>query len=161
MLSSSKSNLTRRNLLTVGVGAPFAIALGGCGALTSALQPLVGQIISLQLRDISSGFVNMGMGLNVFNPNPIGLPELGLNLNLSLAEKDIANFGTASPFSLPGEGDTDLDLGVGINAVNTITTLLSFLSADAIPYQISGQAETPQLGGLTLPLNASGSIPLT
>lgn len=161
MTRTLPSSLTRRHLLKISAGAPFALTLGGCDALGRAFEPLVGRILSLQLQNISQGFLNIGMGLNVFNPNPIGLPELGLNLGLTLAENDIANFGTQSPFSLPSEGGTNLDLAVGINALSIIATLLSLRNADEVPYRLSGQAQTPQLGGLTLPLRASGAISLS
>ena len=145
----------------MGIGAPFAISLTGCDALGDALKPLVGRVLSLKLQDISSGFINMGMGLNVFNPNPLGLPELGMNLGLDLAQKPIAKFGTASPFNLPAEGGTNLDLGVGVNGLNVITTLLALRNADEIPYALSGQASTRELGGLSLPLSATGAISLS
>lgn len=154
------SDITRRRLLTLGAGVPFAIALGGCDALGNALKPLVGRILSLKLQNISQRSVDLGLGVNVFNPNPIGLPELGLNVGLNLADESIANFGTASPFSLPREGGADLDMNVGINALGLITTLFSLRNASEVPYKLKGQATTPQLGGLTLPLSASGSIKL-
>lgn len=160
MMDTKKPTLTRRHLLALGVGTPFAIALTGCDALGNALKPLVGRVLSLDLQDISLQQITMGMGLNVFNPNPIELPELGLGLGLNLANTDIASFGTTSPFSLPKEGDTNLGLNVGINALNIISTLISLRDADSIPYRVNGQAETPRLGGLRLPLSASGSIKL-
>ncbi len=152
--------LTRRHFLALGIGTPFAMALTGCDALGNALKPLVGKVLSLEVQDISLSSINLGMGLNVFNPNPIALPELGLGLALNLAETDIASFGTSSPFSLPKEGDTALNLNVGINALNIVSTLIRLKDAERVPYRISGEAETPQLGGLTLPLSASGSIQL-
>ena len=153
--------LNRRHLLIMGASAPFAIPLGGCNVLNQALDPLVGRIVSLQLHDISQGFLNISMGLNIFNPNPLGLPDLGLTLGLDLADQAIATFGTQTLFSLPGEGSTDVNLGVGIHALNTITTLISLRNASAIPYSLNGQADTPQLAGLTLPLRANGTVSLS
>ena len=153
--------ISRRHMLTFALAAPVSLSITGCGSLDrEEWQAPVARLLSLQLQGIRQGVVNLGMGLSLFNPNTRSLPELGLDLGLSLAEQAIATFATDTPFSLPAEGEAQVDLNVGINALSTVTTLLSLANQDEIPYTISGRAISPQLGGLSLPVSLSGAVDL-
>ena len=153
--------LGRRQMLGMTISAPLALTFVGCEVADLGLKALSARLTRVALQDLSLDALTLALGLAVTNPNLIGLPELGLALDLTLAERPIAQIATNTPFDLDREATTALDLAVQINTQGLIRSLVEARAQGTVAYDLSGSAMSARLGGLSLPVSAQGFVPLS
>lgn len=142
-------------------------ALGsfGCPEVRDVLEDVV-KPPSIQVRDIvvtgiSSKNLDLDLGVDIFNDNPIGLTLSGIDYDLKLAGTPLASGNSGAGIELVASGKSTARIPISV-AYNQIGKIYSAAKgADEIPYQLSGKVSinTP-IGDIPIPFSTSGMMPV-
>ena len=136
--------------------AAFAVTATGCRTLVE--QTL--ERPSISLREVR--LMEMGLVLNVANPNPVPLPVKTVRYKIALAGLNVAEGETDEAFTVPAKGDTEIKLQVRTNALELAGQAANMLTNfnGRVDYEISGEVEPdlPMTG--PFPFTRKGEVAL-
>jgi LEA14-like dessication related protein len=127
--------LTRSRLTTACVAA---ILLGGCAAMH--LQAPAISLTAVELTDVQLDQQQFTVHLHVQNPNDRPLPIKSVTCTLEVEGVEVGQGKSAGPFTVPANGDTDVEMLVTTNLANSVPNLLLRLAQrKQLPeYHLSG-----------------------
>ena len=94
---------------------------------------------SADLRSLSMQELDVGLTLDLYNPNEYSIPVEGIDWRLSLFDNPVAN-GRANPDArIPAGGRTDVDVPITLRLSDLADTAQQLIRASQIPYLLSGR----------------------
>jgi LEA14-like dessication related protein len=110
---------TRSRLAAVCV---TAILLGGCAAMH--LQAPAISLTSVELTDVQLDQQQFTVHLHVQNPNDRPLPIKSVTCTLEVEGVEVGQGKSAGPFTVPANGDSDVEMLVTTNFASSVPNLL-------------------------------------
>lgn len=121
-----------------GVIILICFLLFSCAGLENALlQTPKLSVTDVRTNKVTLGEQNIGLRLNIYNPNPIPIPIRGLSYKLDLNDVEFASGFSENSISIPAAGSGEMDLNIGGNLLSFIQRF-GGISKGSIDYRISG-----------------------
>jgi len=158
------SGLDRRRLLQwIAVGS--AAALSGCAGLQPNLKAPEVTVRNVALGKFDFSGLDVLVDLRVKNPNDLTLPLTGIEYGLILQNVKVAEGRQAKAVTLQALGETDMQLGVTVNLLNTATELVPLLlnkrsAPKSLSYQVDGRVKLDWWYMPSIPFNKAGQVAL-
>jgi LEA14-like dessication related protein len=146
----------RAQLFAASVG--LAGLLAGC-ALTQLQAPAINPL-SVELTDVQINEQRFTVRLDVQNPNDRPLPIKSASCTLEIQGVNVGRGESTQPFSVPAHGNTEVDMLVTTNLLNSVPELFGrVLQHGTMPdYRFSGWIN-PDIALLPpIPFSRSGQI---
>lgn len=129
----------------------MSFALSGCATPTAQLKDVL-------LERLTTTGMQVGLVLDLFNPNEFGLPldtvDWRLNLFQSPFAAGIANFGR----QIAAQSNTRVDVPIGVQFADVAASVGQVLSSRTIPWGVGGVCNFRlPTGPLTVDFEQSGS----
>ena len=113
-------------------------------ALALLVIPLVGcvtptaSVTQLDLRRLSLQQLDVGLILDLNNPNDFSIPLEGIDWALGLFDASVAD-GTARPeATIPAQGSSAVDVPISLRVADLPSTARQVVSASEIPWNVGG-----------------------
>ncbi len=155
--------LNARNPATLVVLAAALVLMTGCQSMGREVETPNLNLVSIKL--LSAGLLEQryGIRLRVQNPNSFRLPVKGMSYELKLAGASFATGVTPEPFSVPGFGETEFDIEVRTNLLNSARHLAEWYSGggNTLDYELGGKLQVNLPFARAIPFSETGSINLT
>ena len=128
--------LLRRARLATTCAA--ATLLGGC-ALTHLQAPAI-SLTSVELTEVQLDQQQFAVHLHVQNPNDRPLPIKSVSCTLQIEDVEVGQGKSVAPFTVPANGDIDVEMLVTTNFANSVPNLLlRVVQSKQLPeYHLSG-----------------------
>lgn len=151
-----------RAVWAAGAVLALAVMSGGCPkTLQKTVKPPTVTIQDVGINGISTARLDLVLTVEIDNPNPIGLTLSGVDYQLELAGRPLANGATTSAITLAASGKSraEVPLSLAYREVEAIYT--SAQGQDQLPYRVTGKVriKTP-LGDLPIPFETKGMLPV-
>lgn len=109
----------------------IAVSWAGCASPEASVQ-------RADLRDVSLQALEIGVTLDLHNPNDFSIPVEGIDWNLSLFDDAVAS-GQANPQSkIPAGATRDVDVPISLRLSDLRDTASHLRSSSHIPYEVAG-----------------------
>ncbi len=147
--------------------APLAIILmvlagAGCKSLLKKAyrDPKV-KVVDVALTDVSTSGLELGVNVEIDNPNPIKVSFSGMEYDLVVDNLPMAKGRKDSLIEIKASDKTNVTIPVELNYNQMAAVYNSSIVKDRVPYTLSGKVflNTP-VGSVPLPYQASGTMPV-
>jgi LEA14-like dessication related protein len=142
----------------LGAGVALASLLGGC-ALTQLRAPAITPL-SVELTDVQINEQQFKVRLDVQNPNDRPLPIKSATCTLEIQGVDVGTGETTGAFSVPANGNIEIDMLVKTNLLSSVPALFGrVMQHGTLPdYRFSGWINPDIALVPPIPFSKSGQI---
>jgi LEA14-like dessication related protein len=135
-----------------------AILIGGCAVMH--LQAPAISLTSVELTDVQLDQQQFKVLLHVQNPNDRPLPVKSVSCTLQVEGVEVGQGKSAGPFTVPANGESDVEMQVTTNLANSVPNLLlRVLQRKELPeYHLSGWVNPDQALLPPIPFSKSDRI---
>ena len=140
----------------------FASLLVACAGLGTKLETPEVSFVGIKALEANLFEQKLEVRLRVRNPNEMGLPVRGLDVDVELAGEPFAHGVSAREFTVPAHGEAEFDMIVTANAASALIRIAGGdrKSREAVAYKLKGKLST-RLGMLrSIPFEESGTLPI-
>ena len=148
--------------LLVGGLLACLLSVAACSLLTPKFERPILSVVGVELAGGNLMQQNFRVKFNVQNPNDRALPVSGLHASLSVGGELVAQGRNDRAFVVPAAGNIDFDMVITANMALALLRLVNKLDqhADAIDYEVSGEASIDLPFLRDLPFHQRGSFSL-
>lgn len=138
------------------------LILAACAGTGARLQTPELSFVRMRTVEASLFEQKLELRLRVRNPNSLGLPVRGLEVDVELAGEHFAHGVSAREFTVPAQGEAEFDMLVTANAANALFRLATGdrQSREQVSYTLRGKLTTRLGISRTIPFEESGTLPL-
>ena len=139
------------------------LLLTGCAAWQPQLQQPNISLVGVDIRELGLLRQRYVLTLSVQNPNAITIPVRGMSYALRVAGDEFAKGVSPKAFTLPGYGETDVEVEMTTNLLSTLSKVQELLTGtrELVDYQLSGKLEVDMPLIKTIPFSNRGEFRLT
>jgi LEA14-like dessication related protein len=114
-----------------------------------------------RLTDLTFESLVIALDVKIHNPNPIGLTMQGFDYDLAITGSSFLTGKQNRSMTIPAEGESILEIPVGIQFVELYNVFKTLKNRDNAPYRIACGLifDIPVLGRTRIPVSHSGTIP--
>jgi len=146
------------------IACSILILFPGCaaiGELSDVREPAV-QFRDMSVRNITFDSVTLLFDFDVSNPNRFGVRAEGYDYDFSINNRSFVSGSVSEPVMIEKESASIIQIPVTLSYREVYSTFSSVLSQDQIAYELSTEVDfdLPVLGMQTVPVRASGEIPV-
>jgi LEA14-like dessication related protein len=148
----------RTRLLSVAL---LATALAAGCASTLDLQAPEISVVSMKVQSADLFAQRLQVRLRVVNPNARELPVKGITYRIEVAETELANGETTTPFVVPANGEAEFDAALTANLASALAKYLSRRgSQQDLDYRLTGEVALSSGFLRRIPFDERGSVKL-
>ncbi len=116
------------------------IMLAGCSTVSDNLKAPSVELLTIQPETLRDGRTLIALTrLRVSNPNAIPMPIAGGQVKMSLSGKPVAAGDLAEGFTVPANGNEDIDIRINLDLASSLTLGMNMLEGDTeLPYKLDG-----------------------
>jgi len=148
----------RTRLLSVALLAT-ALAVG-CASTLDLQAPEI-SVVSMKIQSADLFAQRLQVRLRVVNPNARELPVKGITYRIEVAETELANGETTTPFVVPANGEAEFDAALTANLASALAKYLSRRgSQQDLDYRLTGEVALSSGFLRRIPFDERGSVKL-
>jgi LEA14-like dessication related protein len=138
------------------------LLIGGCAALQPQIERPRLELANIEVKELGLFQQRFLVTLRAQNPNAVALPIRGLTYALDLEGSEFASGATATPFTLPAYGETDVQLELSTSLMRTGQWLFDRLKkgGTTMDYRIRGDIDVARTGVGRIPFENTGQVDL-
>jgi LEA14-like dessication related protein len=140
----------------------LVLLLAGCATLQPKLEQPTINLVGLDIRELGLLRQRYVITLNVQNPNSMAIPVRGMSYAVRLAGDEFARGVSPKAFTVPGYGETDVEVEMTTNLISTLRQVQELLGGkrEVIDYQLSGKLEVDMPFVSAIPFSNRGEFRL-
>lgn len=140
----------------------LTLAVGACSLIAPKFNRPNVTVIGIEMRSGNLLQQNFAVKLNIQNPNDRALPVRGLRAELNVGGEQIASGVSDRAVTVPAFGESEFDMTISANLALALLKLADRANkqADAIDYDLSGEASVDLPFLRKLPFHQAGSFKL-
>jgi LEA14-like dessication related protein len=140
----------------------LTLAVGGCSLIAPKFNRPNVTVIGIEMRSGNLLQQYFAVKLNIQNPNDRALPVRGLRAELNVGGEQIASGVSDRAVTVPAFGESEFDMTISANLALALLKLADRANkhADAIDYDLSGEASVDLPFLRNLPFHQAGSFKL-
>jgi LEA14-like dessication related protein len=129
--------------------------------IAKIIQPPEVKVADFTVREISNKTLNLGLLLDITNPDPVGLNLDSVEYSVELADQPFFSGKEDQKTIIAANGVSRVALPVAINYSDLKAVFDSLKGLDEVPYKVTGtvKLDTP-IGPIPLPIKAKGTLPI-
>lgn len=157
-LAVSAAKVLMMTFIVAMAGAVFLALPLGCSSVMQAVlsEPKV-TFGSIAVRDANNEGAVVVVGLNVENPNRVGLQVDELNYVLEMGGRQVAASKLEKPAQIEARATTKVEIPIPFRYDQVFSSVLDLLAKGTAGYKIKGEA---RIGLFKLPFDQSGELKL-
>lgn len=126
-----------------------------CSSLKDVIEAPKVTLQDVKISELSGLFADLKVILEVQNPNKIDFDVKNLRYALDINSKRITSGTMAEKVIVKAKDKTTVTLPIRVEYKDILSSALSILKKESLPYKINGSAE---IGPFTIPFNDTGDL---
>lgn len=126
-----------------------------CSSLKDVIEAPKVTLQDVKISELSGLFADLKVVLEVQNPNKIDFDVKNLRYALDINSKRITSGTMAEKVIVKAKDKTTVTLPIRVEYKDILSSALSILKKESLPYKINGSAE---IGPFTIPFNDTGDL---
>lgn len=141
----------------------LTLLLAGCAAFRPQLAEPNISLVGVEIQELGLFRQRYLLTLSVQNPNAMAIPVRGMSYTLQVAGADFAKGVSPRAFTVPGYGETDVQVEMTTNLVSTLGKVQELLAGKRklVDYQLNGRLEVDLPFVSSIPFRTRGEFRLT
>jgi LEA14-like dessication related protein len=140
----------------VCVGCPEAQDL-----VKQVFTPPSVSVRQVHFSGVSSKALDLNLGMEIDNPNPIGVSLSAIDYDFALAGRPLASGSSGSGLQIAASGKSRAEFPISVAYNEILPVYESMRGQDEVPYAVAGKLtlDTP-IGALPIPFKSEGKLPI-
>lgn len=152
-----KENFTKASTLIKFITLMLLLGLLSCSSLKEMVKSPKVNLSKVRVSNLGSSYADLEIMLEVFNPNKMDFDVSNLKYALDINSKSVTSGTLRDKILVKGLEKTYVSVPVRVAYKDLVSSVLMFLQAEALPYQVKGSAE---IGPFNVPFQSIGSLKL-